>query len=103
MICWLPMSLADLKVLMTETSAHLAEVANNETKSNRARRGEYILVTLSDVGLVYLKSMFANFVSASKTQWLFETINENKCPIFTRYVILFCEKLNETKTGKWFD
>ena len=37
MICWLLFSLGNLKVLMTETSAHLAEVANDETDSNRAR------------------------------------------------------------------
>jgi len=94
MIYWLHLSLADLKVLMTETSAHLAKVANDETDSNRARRHEFILVTLADVGLGYLKSMFAIVVSASDTQWLFDSVGENKHPIITRYVILFCKKLN---------
>ena len=103
MICWLPLSLGDLKVLMTETSAHLAKVANDETDSNHACRREFILVTLADVGLGHLKAMFANFVSASNTQWLFESVGENKRPIITRYAILFCEKLNETKMAKWFD
>jgi len=64
---------------------------------------KYILVTLADVGLGHLKSMFANFVSASDTQGLLDSVDENKPPMVTRYAILFCEKLNKTKTAKWFD